>query len=197
LTDFEVIAPPRVEGQEHTSSVPSSEIVTVFKQWHRKGFISFGLWHAAKKVMVEIGSISGSNELTGATKCYVPLPGFMAYLHADIYGLTDRLFPQFADKGMGWYGGGNNPTGPGVISRIVKIEPWWKDFNNNLDPTSRTIKCGHYEGIRGSQGAIQPNRDKPQLSANQTKMTMAQMAELYYNLNRAITVADLDSLLED
>lgn len=172
-----------------------STIETVYKKWHKTGFISVGLWYEHKKVMVEVGRTDQNDQLLSATKCYVPMNAFVSLLYADLHGLTDRIYPKFSTEGYSFYGGG--PHQGGFVSRVVKIEPHWKAHKDaQPDTSARTIKCGHFEGTRTATKAIKPNRDKPAISSDQAKLDLADLSMIYHDLNTLIIANKTADLLE-
>jgi len=153
----------------------------IHKRWHRTGFITISYWGNAKKVIIEIGEVNDGS-LVRATKCYIPADQFLAYLKSEMYDVLDKFYPDFTEKGLGFFGGSKNPT---PISRIVKISPY-KDRNGANDLTARLFKCGHFEGTVEGEGVIKPNYSK-KLSENSIKIGLAELAQIYVNLDQRMT----------
>lgn len=155
--------------------------IDLFKKWHRTGFVSVAYWATAEKVIVEIGAIDPdkNNALLKATKCFIPSLQFMSYLHAEIHGMTDRMFPSFDTKGVSFFGGTPKPP---VVSRIFNSS-YYLDYRNNkqIDPLYRTFTCAHYDGEVTGKGVITPIF-KNEISKNTMKIALVDLAEMYHLL---------------
>ncbi len=146
---------------------------SVYKKWHKTGLINIGYWPDADKVTVEVGSLDDGGRLKSATKCYLPLFKFLAYLRAEISRNVSHIYPSYGDKGEQFFGGGKGKDGA-LVSRVFTTEFWTKG-----DPASgRRFKCGEYAGKSTDQGAILPDY-KTIHSENQIKMTASDLAEVY------------------
>jgi hypothetical protein len=156
------------------TTTTQNEIETIYKKWHRTGFIAVGYWPSADKLTIEIGSLDTNQSLKSATKCFIPVSQFVAYLRAEISGNLANIYPKYAESGLAFYGGGK--TDKGVVSRVFKSTVWTS--GGNTDPAGRAFKCGHFVGTRTEQGAVQPDYKQP-LSADTIKMTLADLAEIF------------------
>lgn len=168
------------------------QAIELFKKWHRTGFISVGYWNYADRVIIEIGSVNpdDNNSLKGATKSFIPVFQFLAYLQAEVNGNPGLMFPKFEDKGVSFFGGNNKPP---IVSRIFNSKIYTDYRNNNApDPFSRTFTCAHYEGEARDKGVIIPNY-KAEISKNTIKLALADLAEMYQLLSMQVlaeTVTD-------
>jgi hypothetical protein len=159
---------------QHTTSVVDLNVL--YKKWHRAGFISVGYWPHADRFFIEIGSLDRSTgKLNSATKCFVPVTQFLAYLHAEVHGTMPIIFPD------SFYGG--STVDGRSVSRVFKLAYWTSQ--GQPDSTARAFKCGHFEGIRTDSGAIKPDLKK-MISMDLIKMTLAEIADLYQTLTLAV-----------
>lgn len=184
MTDIDI---PQVQHNNTSDSI--------YKRWHRSGFINIGFFAKAEKVTIEIGSTDGDKGLKSATKCFVPAAQFIAYLYAEINGNLLELHPQFADKGITYFGGGQTPD-KGVISRVFKTSYWGAKTGTTGDVSSRAFKCGHFEGNRTSTDAITPDYSKP-LSQDMIKIGLAEIAEIYQIVHMTVLAHKVAGVMKD
>jgi hypothetical protein len=181
-----------IVSADNTNTSQSTEVETLYKKWHKTGFISISYWSKADRIVIEIGSLESSGSLKSATKCFVPAPQFLAYLRSEINDTLDVIYPGFNANGHSFYGGGDTPTG--VVARVFKITHWMGK-NQAVDTTSRAFKCGHFKGKRTDQGAVTPDYSQV-ISANSIKMTLADIAEIFEILYKQILVAALVPVIQ-
>lgn len=167
--------------------------VELIKKWHRSGFISVSYWAHAGKVIIEIGSTdpNKNNALVSASKCYLPVNQFLAYLRAEVHGQTARLFAQFEEKGVSFFGG--SPKLP-VVSRIFNSKIYVKD--GNPDGRARTFTCAHYEGRVQDKGVVIPDFKK-QISYNTMKITLTDIAEIFETLSNQVIAEKIVKLYDE
>ena len=153
----------------------------IYKQWHKRGFLSVRYWPHAEKVQVEIGTIDPNSYKTlSVSKCFIGAYEFLTYTHAETYNQIDRIFPDFATKDWQVFRGNVGEDGP--ISRVFTAGYWKPNKDAAPDPTRRSFRCANYVGKPTNSGAMMPIYDKP-ISFNMIQMTFAQIAELHHRLN--------------
>jgi hypothetical protein len=168
----------------------SSNSDSVYKRWHRSGFINIGYFAKGDKITVEIGSTDGDKGLKSATKCFLPAAQFLAYLRAEVTNNLLYLYPQFPTKGDTYFGGNTGPTG--IVSRVFKTAYWGNA--NSPDPTARSFKCGHFVGTRSATEAITPDYKQP-ISTDMIKVDPREMAEILEILTMRITAERVAGLI--
>jgi len=174
------------------------QAIELVKKWHRTGFISVSYWAYADKVIIEIGATDpdNGNALKGATKCFLPAPQFLSYLHAEVHGTIERIYSDFTPtgKGVSFFGGTISPV---VISRIFNSKVYLDYKNNNApDFFFRTFTCAHYEGTTRDKGVVIPNY-KAEISRNTMKLSLIDIAEIYHLVNTQMIVETmLDAMVE-
>lgn len=174
-------------GNETATLEPVAQSTeTVFKKWHRTGFISVGYWAKADKVIIELGSMEEGGTLKSATKCFIEAPRFLSYLRAEVNGTLSHLYPDYETKGFEVFGGTTNKDG--VISRVFKSTYWTK--GDKPDLTGRAFKCGQFKGTKSAQGAIMPIY-KEKLSLDSMRISVEMLAEMYEILYQHRLVATL------
>lgn len=166
------------------TAVQSTESVgfdqPLYKEWFRtktaSGFLSITPWKAARKVIVEIGSVDSNNAVSSATKCYVNAFDLALYLRLLTNGQAQSLYPvrQGVHTPESFIVFGGTPGAP-PIARVFKIEYWGASKDNTGDPNGFVWKCGHFDGQVTDSGAIQPIYSKPR-SGDMIKRTRLQMA---------------------
>lgn len=175
---------------DNQSSNQLTEVETLYKKWHKTGFISVAYWSKADRVIIEIGSLESDGSLKSATKCFIPAAQFLAYLRSEINDTLDLIYPNFDSNGHAFYGGGDTPSG--VVARVFKIAYWTSKNSNSPDKASRAFKCGHFKGKKTDQGAVTPDYSQV-ISANSIKMTLADIAEIFEILNKHVLVSLISS----
>ncbi len=181
-----------------TEFKPGYFMQDVFKKWHRSGFISFKYWVKEEKVLVEIGTIDKSNNLSSSAKSYVNAHLFLAYLKSEVEGNVGLLFPDYPDKIMQLFGGSPSSKDGYPISRVFTSLPWRSTKDSPADLTARAFSCGEYKGKLTNQGAITPIYAE-KLAFERVKLTLLDLAELYQRLriqveSYAVQKADLDEV---
>lgn len=153
----------------------------VYKKWRKGGFATFSYWADGGRVIIDIGDVNTTtNKATSSTKCYVQIDNFMAYLHAEMNGQIDHIYPTMKMTGMKhgitWYGGTTQ-------ARVFKIEDWNFDGTKpTLTPSEvRRFKCGLFEKLPGGDGT-QPDFKK-KISMNSIQMKPFEIAALYQALS--------------
>lgn len=168
------------DSETNETKVTSKELI---KKWHRSGFLSVSYWGGeANKVIIEIGSTdpNRNNALVSATKVFLPANQFMAYTRAEVSAQTPRIFGQFEEKGISFYGGTLKPP---VVSRVFTSKIYVRD--GVADGRARTFSCAQYEGQLQDKGAIVPDFKK-QISYNSMKVSLADIAEIFETLSTQI-----------
>lgn len=156
----------------------------VYKQWHRRGFLSIRFWPHAEKVQIEIGEINpNTSKQVSVSKCFVDINKFLAYLYAEVHGRVEVTLPEFATKDWQVFGGGTGEDGP--ISRVFTAGYWKPSKEASPDPTKRSFRCANYVGKPSKTGAMVPDYTKP-ISFNFIQMKFFEIAELYQALSIAV-----------
>lgn len=161
----------------------------IYKKWFRtknkQGFLALREWFEAGKVSFDIGEIVDGK--TTNTVAWAEAIEVAAFLRAVANGTGALSYPQrgkLPEESLEVYGGfydksrNNQP-----VSRVLKIT-YWK-AGDNLDSTAFAFKCGHFKASVPSSGAFIPDM-KAMLSANQIKVTRAEVAQMSYRLDLAL-----------
>jgi hypothetical protein len=84
------------------TTTTQNEIETIYKKWHRTGFIAVGYWPSADKLTIEIGSLDTNQSLKSAESGLAFYGG----------GKTDKGVVSRVFKSTVWTSGGNtDPAG--------------------------------------------------------------------------------------
>jgi hypothetical protein len=159
--------------------------IEVYKKWTQlsnfSGFASFYAWCEGDRVKIEIGetNVDGGG-IKSVSTAYVGIYEFLAYLHSEVFGYVDRLYPNMKvnDK---WKHGITFFGGNAKVSRVFKIEDWnFKSGSLSSPSDTRRFKVGEFVPKEGTQ-AIEPDF-KQVISNNSLQMKPFEMAELYHHL---------------
>jgi hypothetical protein len=175
------------EQVEYTNT--SSE--TIFKRWHRTGFISIGYWAKANRITIEIGALDDNGILRNATKCFLEAPKFLAYLRAEITDNLFHVYPKYEEPGKngGFVSFGSRKTREhGDVSRVFKSTYWLS--GKEVDKSARAFKCGHFKGTPNAQGAVNPDYQQP-ISQNSMKISLEVLAEMYEAVSTACLIKNM------
>lgn len=169
--------------QEHEEN-PYYYMDEIYKQWHRSGFLSVRYWARVKIAQIEIGTIDpNSHNAKSVSKCYIDAYKFLTYLHAEVYGITNRIFPDFEEKEFQHFGGKMTADGP--VARVFKSGYFKKHKDDTPDSSRRSFRCANYVGIPGKNGEMRPDYSKV-ISFNSIQMRFENIAELYHRLDKAM-----------
>lgn len=151
--------------------------ITVHKIWRRGRFANLTYWPQGNKFAIDIGEFdTNTNKLTGSTKCFVNTLPLFTYLHAEVHGELENIFPDFDKSGFSVYGGRDG------IARVFKSH-WWVDRRGDeqvFDKRARVFKCGHFKAKPGGKnGAIIPDMSQ-QLSLASIKISSEELAQFYH-----------------
>lgn len=164
---------------------PKYYMEEVYKKWWTGGFISVRYWPNAEKVQIEIAAIDPKTKKTRSlSKSFIDTYPFLTYLHAEVHSNVEKLFPDFATKGLQFFGGARDKEGE-VISRVSTFGPYKASKDAAPDMSKRSFRCAVYAGKEVGQGAFQPIYDKP-ISFDHIQMTHRDITHLYLSLNTSI-----------
>lgn len=176
---------------QEATEFPNTSSETIFKRWHRTGFISIGYWAKANRITVEIGAMDDNGDLKNATKCFLDAFKFLAYLRAETSNNLLHVYPKYEESGPkgGFISfGGGNTRDHGLVSRVFKVTYWQN--GQEIDKSARAFKCGHFKGLPSSQGAVNPDYKSP-ISQNSMKISMEMIAEMYEAVSSACLVGSV------
>lgn len=173
-----------MDNSEYQELNPQFYMDEVYKQWHKRGFLSVRYWPHAEKVQIEIGEIDpNTSKQISVSKCFVDVYKFLAYLQAETNNQVHYIFPEFSTKDWQVFGGKMTAEGP--VSRVFTAGYWKPSKDAASDPTRRSFRCANYVGIQSKSGAMMPDYKKP-ISFNYIQMKFVEIAELYQRLSIAV-----------
>jgi hypothetical protein len=167
--------------EEYQQEDPHYFMDEIYKQWHKRGFLSVRYWPYAEKVQIEIGSIDpNTSKQISVSKCFIDAYKFLTYIHSETYGNVLHVFPDLATKDWQVFGG--KVTSEGPVSRVFTAGYWKANKDAAPDASKRSFRCANYVGIPGKNGEMAPDYSKV-ISFNFIQMKFDQIAELYHKLS--------------
>lgn len=169
----------------------------IYKEWFKTktsaGFIALNPYLLGKeneyvgKVGVDIGKVDPSNNsVVSATQCWVDAIELCVYLNAICYHHHLNLYPKRY--------GVNSPSsfisfgGSGEVSRVIKIEQWGSNKDNEGKEHEYAWKCAHFKGKRTETGAIEPIYNES-IRMDMIKRNRSQLLVMHYRLDAEIKAA--------
>lgn len=188
-----------VSDFDHGDSEPEHSDDTIYKRWHRKGFISIRPWLDAGRFVVDIGAINADTKAKiSNTVAYVKAIDLATYLRSvtnnnavDLYpagGVGGNVQDNVTPESFVVYGGSHTKD-HGPTSRIFKIHHWGiydkATKTTSYDPTAFAWKIGLFKAGTTSSGAFIAKRDQI-LQADMIKIPRQEMHRIEYCVNLAL-----------
>lgn len=165
---------------------PKYYMVEFYKKWHRYGFISIRYWPFAEKVQLEIAKTTADKKVESLSKCYLNTYEFMSYLHAEVHGNLDIIYPDFDNNEFKSYGGGpDKEHSDQLVSRIFTAGYWKPSKDAPADRTKRGFRAACFIGHHGANNSIVPDYNQ-QISFDMIQIRMNELAEIYLGLNTIV-----------